>query len=141
MEKLKKIFKITGFTLLGLFAAFVVYANWEEPPLSDRLNLKPIELVVFTLNREISSQDSLMISNQLTENKGVTASTVNPSAKTVSVTYHADETTEKALKQSVESSDFQAQKVDFTAFQGPQCPVPMEYIDFILNTKKALCFR
>ncbi|MES2519319.1 MAG: hypothetical protein V4585_14495 [Bacteroidota bacterium] len=141
MEKLKKIFKVIGFSFLGLFIVFAVYANWEEPSLSDRLNIKPIELVVFNLNHEVSTADSLSIADQLTANKGVTASTVNRQGKTVSVTYHADETSEKALREVVESADFQPQKVDFTAFKGPQCPVPSEYIDFVLNAKKALCIR
>lgn len=141
METLKKIFKISGITVLSLFVAFTIYANWEEPPLSDRLNIKPIELAVYNLNRDISTEDSLQISQQLTANQGVTASTINRLGKTVSITFHGDETSESVLKQIVESANFQPQKVDFTAFKGPQCPVPMEYIDFILNAKKALCFR
>lgn len=141
MEKLKQIFKITGFITSGLLLALVVYANWEEPPLSDKLNLKPIALAVFTLKQDISSADSITIAQKLANNKGVTAATVNRVGKTVSVTYHADETSEATLKQSVENENIQAQKLDFATFKGPQCPVPTEYIDFILNAKKALCFR
>ena len=138
---LKQTFKITGFIISGLLLAFVVYANWEEPPLSDKLNLKPIALAVFTLKQDISSADSITIAQKLANNKGVTAATVNRVGKTVSVTYHADETSEATLKQSVENENIQAQKLDFATFKGPQCPVPSEYIDFILNAKKALCFR
>ena len=141
MKKLKQTFKITGFILSGLLFAFVVYSNWEEPPLSDRLNLKPIALAVFTLNHEISSTDSLVIAQKLSANQGVTASTVNLIGKTVSITYHADETSELILKESVEGENIEAQKLDFASFKGPQCPVPFEYIDFILNAKKTLCFR
>ena len=141
MKKLKQIFKTTGIILSGLLFAFVIYANWEEPPLSDRLNLKPIALAVFTLNHEITSSDSLTIAQKLSANKGVTAATVNRVGKTVSVTYHADETSEIALKQSVEGENIQANKLDFASFKGPQCPVPSEYIDLILNAKKAVCFR
>ena len=141
MEILKKTFKITGFTLLGLFAAFVVYANWEEPPLSDRLNLKPIALTVFTLNHEVSSEDSLKMASQLAENKGITASTINPMGKTVSITFHEDETSESDLQKVIEAANFQPKKLDFATFKGPQCPVPSAYIDLILNAKKAVCFR
>jgi hypothetical protein len=141
MKTLKQTFKITGVILLGLLFSFVVYANWEEPPLSERLNLKPIALAVFTLNHEISSTDSLMIAQKLANNKGVTAATVNRVGKTISVTYHADETSEAVLQQSVETNNIQTQKLDFATFKGPQCPVPSEYIDFILNAKKTLCFR
>lgn len=73
METLKKLFKNAGFTVLGLFVAFMIYANWEEPPLSDRLNIKPIELAVYHLNKDISVEDSLQIAQKLTANKGLTA--------------------------------------------------------------------
>lgn len=141
MERFKKLLKISGYTVLSFFIALVVYANWEEPSLSDRLNLKPIELRVFTLNQEVSTEDSLQIAKNLANNKGITASTINPQGKTISITYHADETSESELQKAVEVEKFEAKKVDFTAFKGPQCPVPSEYIDFIISTKKALCFR
>jgi hypothetical protein len=141
MERFKKLLKISGYTVLSFFIALVVYANWEEPSLSDRLNLKPIELRVFTLNQEVSTDDSLQIAKNLADNRGITASTINPQGKTISITYHADETSETELQKAVEIEKFEAKKVDFTAFKGPQCPVPTEYIDFIINTKKALCFR
>lgn len=141
MERFKKILKISGYTVLSLFVTFVIYANWEEPSLSDRLNLRPIELRVFTLNHEVSTQDSLQIAKNLAGNKGITASTINPQGKTISITYHADETSESELMKAIEVEKFEAKKVDFAAFKGPQCPVPSEYIDFIVNTKKALCFR
>jgi hypothetical protein len=141
MVRFKKLLKISGYTVLSFFIALVVYANWEEPSLSDRLNLKPIELRVFTLNQEVSTDDSLQIAKNLADNRGITASTINPQGKTISITYHADETSETELQKAVEIEKFEAKKVDFTAFKGPQCPVPTEYIDFIINTKKALCFR
>ncbi|MEA5458049.1 hypothetical protein VB796_03325 [Arcicella sp. LKC2W] len=141
MERIKKILKISTYTVLSFFIALVVYANWEEPSLSDKLNLKPIELRVFTLNNDVSTEDSLQIAKNLADNKGITASTINPQGKTISITYHADETSESELQKAVEAEKFEAKKVDFTAFKGPQCPVPSEYIDFIINTKKALCFR
>ncbi len=141
MERFKKLLKISAYTVLSIFVAFVIYANWEEPSLSDRLNLKPIELSVFTLNHEVSTEDSLQIAQKFATNKGITASTINPKGKTISITYHADETSENELRQAIEAEKFEAKKVDFTAFKGPQCPVPTEYIDFIINTKKALCFR
>jgi hypothetical protein len=141
MHTLKQILKTTGFILSGLLFAFFVYANWEEPPLSDRLNLKPIALAVFTLDHEITSEDSTNIAQKLSTSRGVTAATVNKIGKTVSVTYHADETSEIVLKKMVERQNLQAQKLDFATFKGPQCPVPSEYIDFVLNVKKAFCFR
>lgn len=141
MQTLSKIFKVTSILILSLFVAFVVYANWEEPPLSERLNLKPISLAVFNLDRDLSVQDSTNIANKLSANTGITAATVNRMGKTVSVTFHEDETSEEALTKVLTSEAFNPSKLDFSTFKGPQCPVPTEYIDFILGAKKALCFR
>jgi hypothetical protein len=141
METITKLLRISLITCISLFVIFVIYANWEEPPLSERLNLKPIELTVFTLNRDLTIQDSLSIAKKLSVNQGVTAATVNRLGKTVSITFHPDETSEAILRTLVESEDFKPSKIDFASFKGPQCPVPMEYIDFVLNAKRALCFR
>lgn len=141
MKTLSKIFKISSIVFLSLFFAFVLYANWEEPSLSDRLNLKPIALTVFNLDHEVSVKDSTNIANKLSANTGITAATVNRMGKAVSVTFHEDETSEVVLTQVITSEGFHPSKVDFTTFKGPQCPVPTEYIDFILGAKKALCFR
>ncbi|MFC0184433.1 hypothetical protein SAMN04515674_10252 [Pseudarcicella hirudinis] len=126
---------------LVIFAGLVVWANWEEPPLSQRLNLKPINLSVFNINKTISAEDSASISGQLTAQKGVTACTINRIGSTISVTYHGDETSENVLKSIVEAKNYIAKKVEFDKYDGPQCPVPAEYLDFFTNLKSSLCFR
>ncbi|WP_044171881.1 hypothetical protein [Flectobacillus major] len=141
MKTVNKILKVTGITLASLLLAFVVYANWEEPSLADRLNLKPIELVVFNLNHDISQQDSVAIASKITASQGVTASTVNRKNKAISITYHADEVSEASLKNLIESHDLQVTKLEFSQMEGPKCPIPMSYIDFVLDAKKTLCFR
>jgi hypothetical protein len=141
MQTLRKIFKTSAITFLALFTAFVIYANWEKPPLSDQLNLKPIALSVYNLEGAITVNDSIQIANTLAVQRGITAATVNRTGQTISITYHPDEIAEADLKQIVTSENFKAKKIDFTAFKGPQCPVPSEYIDFVLNAKKTLCFR
>lgn len=141
MKTVNKILKVTGITLASLLLAFVVYANWEEPSLADRLNLKPIELVVFNLNHDISQQDSVAIASKITASQGVTASTVNRKNKAISITYHADEVSEASLKNLIESYDLQVTKLEFSQMEGPKCPIPMSYIDFVLDAKKTLCFR
>lgn len=141
MKTVNKILKVTVITLASLLLAFVVYANWEEPSLADRLNLKPIELVVFNLNHDISQQDSVAIASKITASQGVTASTVNRKNKAISITYHADEVSEASLKNLIESHDLQVTKLEFSQMEGPKCPIPMSYIDFVLDAKKTLCFR
>lgn len=141
MKTLLKIAKAVSVSVGVLFLAFVVYANWEEPSLADKLNLKPIQLVVFNLSKPLSTTDSTSLASSLESTTGVTASTVNPKNQTVSVTYHADEVSEEALKEKVEKLPVMATKLEFSQMEGPKCPIPMGYIDFVLDAKKALCFR
>ncbi len=129
------------FGAAGCFVAFVVYANWEKPSLAESLQLKPIELRVFNLVGAITPYDSLRLSEAMLVQKGITAVCINAAQKTLSVTFYPDQTTEKQLMLRLASVKIQAQKVDFSAVQGPQCPIPMQYIDYFTNAKRALCFR
>lgn len=133
--------KVTGVIALTFFVSMLVWANWEEPPLSEKLDLKPIHLAVFDLDKEVDAADSSLISQKLTGTKGVTACTVNPQFKTVSVTFYDDVISEEMLKSVVQQKDVVASKVNFATMEGPKCPVPMEYIDFFTNMKKTLCLR
>lgn len=136
-----KFAKVTGVLTLTFFVSMLVWANWEEPPLSEKLDLKPIHLAVFDLDKQVDSADSSLISQKLTATKGVTACTVNPQFKTVSVTFYDDEVSEEAIKLVVQQKELLASKVNFATMDGPKCPVPMEYIDFFTNMKKTLCLR
>lgn len=136
-----KLAKVTGVLTLTFFVSMLVWANWEEPPLSEKLDLKPIHLAVFDLDKQVDSADSSLISQKLTATKGVTACTVNAQFKTVSVTFYDDEVSEETIKSVVQQKELLASKVNFATMEGPKCPVPMEYIDFFTNMKKTLCLR
>lgn len=138
---LLKFAKVTGFLVATFFVSMLVWANWEEPPLSEKLDLKPIQLAVFDLNKNVDATDSTLISQKLSAVSGVTACTVNPSFKTVSVTYYGDQVSEESLKAVVQQKDFVASKVNFATMEGPKCPVPMEYINFFTDMKRTLCLR
>ncbi|MDZ7934765.1 MAG: hypothetical protein U5M51_07355 [Emticicia sp.] len=136
-----KFAKVTGIIALTFFVSMLVWANWEEPTLSQKLDLKPIHLAVFNIDKNVDVADSTLISEKISSTKGVTACTVNPEFKTVSVTFYDDEISEDALKSLVQQKDVVASKVNFAAMEGPKCPIPMEYIDFFTNMKQALCLR
>lgn len=136
-----KTLKVLGLVFLSLFVSLVVWANWEKPSLAQELNLKPIDLVVFNIDKAATPTDSTALSERIANTPGVTACTVNPESKTVSVTFHNDEVSENTLKTLVSEANYAPSKVNFAAFDGPKCPVPMEYIDFLTNIKSALCFR
>lgn len=133
--------KVIGFLTLTFFVSMLVWANWEEPPLSQKLDLKPIHLAVFDLDKEVNATDSTLISDKLSSVTGVTACTVNPEFKTVSVTYYEDQVSEDALKAVVQQKNYIASKINFAKMEGPKCPIPMEYIDFFTNMKQALSLR
>jgi copper chaperone CopZ len=138
---LLKFAKVIGFTVLTFFVSMLVWANWEEPPLSQKLDLKPIHLAVFDLDKQVDAADSTLISNKLSAVTGVTACTVNPEFKTVSVTFYDDQVSENALKAVVQQKNYIASKVNFATMEGPKCPVPMEYITFFTDMKQTLCLR
>lgn len=133
--------KVVGFLTLTFFVSMLIWANWEEPPLSQKLDLKPIHLAVFDLDKQVDAADSTLISNKLSATTGVTACTVNPEFKTVSVTYYDDQVSEDALKSVVQQKNYIASKINFAKMEGPKCPIPMEYIDFFTDMKQTLCLR
>ncbi len=133
--------KVVGFLTLTFFVSMLIWANWEEPPLSQKLDLKPIHLAVFDLDKQVDAADSTLISNKLSATTGVTACTVNPEFKTVSVTYYDDQVSEDALKSVVQQKNYIASKINFAKMEGPKCPIPMEYIDLFTDLKQTLCLR
>lgn len=141
MKNAYRFLKSAVFVVLLLFISLVVWANWQEPSLSQRLNLKPVALAVFNLDKPLLAQDSAQLARTLATTPGVTACTVNRESQTVSLTYYEDEVTESSLHRLVQTSPYRATKVNFAAFEGPKCPVPAEYLDFLTNLKTSLCFR
>lgn len=138
---LKKSLRLIGLLILMTFVSLLVWANWEKPSLAEKINLKPINLVVFNLDKKTTQMDSTLISDKLTATRGVTACTINPEFKTVSVTYYEDQIDEKTLGEIIENKNYMASKVNFAQMEGPKCPIPAEYIDGLTNIKRTLCFR
>ncbi|MFN8353808.1 MAG: hypothetical protein U0Y10_05170 [Spirosomataceae bacterium] len=141
MKTIRTITRGLLITCLTLFLGIFAWANWEEPPLSAKLNLKPINLVVFKLSQSPSASDSAALNERLAHTNGVTACTVNPSGMAVSVTYYDDQVSEQTLQTLVQQADQGASKINFAAYDGPKCPVPAEYINFLVSLKTTLCFR
>lgn len=136
-----KSLKVLTLVILSTLTVLIVWANWEAPTLSEKINLKPINLVVFNLDKSVSESDSSEISKKLTVTNGVTACTVNPKSNAVSVTFYDDVVSESKLSEVIESQNFKTSKINFAAFEGPKCPIPSEYIDGLTTLKRTLCFR
>lgn len=141
MNTLQRISRTILITFVSLFVVFFIYANLEEPSLADRLKLEPISLAVFNVSTTMSSQDSASLATKLSTAEGITAATVNRSTATVSATYHPTATSEAAIRMILENQHLAPEKIEFSKFDGPKCPIPMGYIDFFTDIKKALCVR
>ena len=140
MNIILRILKPTLYALLGLLLAFVVYANWEEPPLHARV--KPIAMTILSVANMNTPEQATAIREQIDQLGGVTACAANTESKMVSITYHADEIDEQTLRQQVAGqAKAPVTKAQFAEFSGPECPVPQSYIMAFEKVKYALCFR
>lgn len=134
--------KISLYSLGFLFVAFVVYANLEPAPM--HAYVKPISMTIIKVDGLDKTTNSEALQKQISQQKGVTACTVNPASQLVSITFDPDVTNESSLKSLV--GTYSAKKVEPASFDGitasgPECPVPLSYIQAFERAKYAFCFR
>lgn len=140
MNTAVRLLKISAYSLLGLLVAFIVYANWEEPPLHARV--KPIAMTILSVDNLNSANQAELIREQISQLEGVTACAANTDSKLVSITYHADEIDEQTLREQVAGeAKNKVEKAFFPAVSGPECPVPHSYFMAFEKMKYAFCFR
>lgn len=137
-----KTMKVTGYSLLGIFSAFVVYANLEPAPM--HAYVKPISMTILKLDGLKTQQQAMNIRQQVGKATGVTACSANPASKLVSITFDPDQTSAASLSKFV--GNLTQQPVQNASFEGvepsgPQCPVPLSYIMTFERVKYAFCFR
>lgn len=134
--------KRVGYTLLGLFLAFVVYANLEPAPMHSYV--KPISMTIFKVDGLTSPEQVNSVKEKVSLHNGVTACGANPVSELVSITFDPDQTSEGSLRKLV--GNITGRPVQAAVFKtdgppSPQCPVPQEYIMAFEKVKYALCFR
>jgi copper chaperone CopZ len=137
-----KITKISAYSLLGLFSAFVVYANLEPAPM--HAYVKPISMTILKIDGLETQAQANDIRQHVSKVTGVTACSANPTSKLVSITFDPDETSASSLSKFV--GNLTQQPVQNASFEGvessgPQCPVPLSYIMAFERVKYAFCFR
>ncbi len=134
--------KVMAVAVLLMFVSFVVYANLEPAPL--HTYVKPIDLLIVDLPNTINAQQESQLATTLNNTNGITANVLNTSIKRLSVTYHKDEVSALELKKLVSLNGtllVKDSQFDNIAAAGPQCPVPMAWLQSFENAKYALCFR
>lgn len=134
--------KVTGYSLAGLFSAFVVYANLEPAPM--HAYVKPISMTILKVDGFTSENQAVDIRTQVSKAMGVTACSANPASQLVSITFDPDQTSADNLSKFV--GNLTQQPVQNASFEGiepsgPQCPVPLSYIIAFEQVKYAFSFR
>ncbi|MFN8348643.1 MAG: heavy-metal-associated domain-containing protein [Spirosomataceae bacterium] len=141
-KPLLKTVKVVGYGLLGLFVAFVGYANLEPAPM--HAYVKPISMAILKADGLTSQEAAAHIRQEVGKTPGVTACSANPAAQLVSITFDPDQTSAASLSQFVSKlTKKRVQKASFAGIEptGPQCPVPLSYIMAFERLKYTFCFR
>jgi copper chaperone CopZ len=139
---LLKSLKPTGYTVLGLFVVFIIYANWEPAPLSNQV--KPVSIAMLSVKGLTDQLKAKELQGQVDKLKGVTAATANVESEMISITFDPETTTEATLSSFVKQAtnlNVVPKVFELVGPPSPQCPVPMGYILAFEKVKYAFCFR
>jgi len=140
--RISKTLRISFYSFLAPFVAFVVYANWEPAPL--HAYAKPIEMTILKVANMTNAQRITQIKATLEQTEGVTAFAANGESQLVSITFDPQLTSASLLTTQIKALTQSAvEKATFgdTEPNLPQCPVPHSYILAFEKAKYALCFR
>ncbi|MFN4086566.1 MAG: hypothetical protein ACK4LB_11540 [Spirosomataceae bacterium] len=137
----KKVAKVLSVSLGGLFLAFLVYANWEEKPLS--ADVPPMSLVILSAAQPIDSLQFEQVQTWLSEQPGVRAVGGQAADQQLAISIDPNETAGQNLLSALQTQGYAFKPTTFAAADPntPQCPVPMEYIQAFQKITYAFNFR
>ena len=141
MKIFRKALKITGISLGALFLVFLIYANWEPKPL--HAYAKNSQLSIYKLGEEADEEQFEYLNDKIEKIKGISAVAGNVDSQMLSVVFFPDEISESKVNDILKSENLKFEKADFSTDTppGPQCPVPMEYIQNLEKIKFAFNIR
>ncbi|MCP9770557.1 hypothetical protein EGI22_21835 [Lacihabitans sp. LS3-19] len=141
MKIISKTLKVIGISIGVFFIAFLVYANWEPKPL--HAYAKNSQLSIYKLNEEADEAQFEYLNDKIEKIKGISAVAGNVDSQMLSVVFYPDEITESKVNDILKSENLKFEKADFSTDTppGPQCPVPMEYIQNLEKIKFAFNIR
>lgn len=139
--QLKKATKVLLTSFGGLFLAFLVYANWEEKPLS--AEVPPMSLLVVQAVEPLDSAQFEIVQTWLADQPGVRAVGGEVTHQQLAISLDPKEVESQSLLQDLKSKGFAFKPAQFEAPDpnAPQCPVPMEYIQTFQKIVYAFNFR
>lgn len=125
------------------FLGLVVWANWEEPPLS--AYFPPVAWASYQVVGLKTADQASMLDDRLLRIPGVHSCNINPQNQFAILSYNPDEVGEDRLRQAfTQEGMFRLAAPQWKTWEGdpgPQCPVPASYIEKINRLKFALSVR
>jgi hypothetical protein len=141
MSKIIYIFKIVGFLFAGLFVTFFVYANLEPAPLHTHVAKANMLLI------DLPTLDSVQLEATCAKIKteiGVNTAVINKANHRLCVIYDDKKTSDLKLRKIIATpKNIEIAEVNFGsgADAGPQCPVPLTWLQTVEDLKYAICLR
>lgn len=137
-NKLKRIFKIAGGTLLVILFSIFTWANWNGPTPADKL--KPKNFALFDLSKINDNNMLTQLNMQLEKTSGVLATCLKPADKIVSVVFYPDVVSKTDIQNKL--SAWSNAQIPFKSIvaNGPTCPVAGMMGTF-LAVKRVFCIR
>lgn len=143
MKIVKQSVLVLSYSFIFIFGGLVVYSNLTPPPL--HAGVKPVNMLIYRVSGVDSDQSARKIQDEVSKLAGVTACVLNKQAGLLSATYHEEQTSEAGitsyLKTNFPSLQLRKNSYDGIEASGPQCPVPLAYIQQFDRIVYALCFR
>ncbi|MFN3588962.1 MAG: heavy-metal-associated domain-containing protein [Spirosomataceae bacterium] len=137
----RRVIQLTGYLFLSLLGVFLIYANAESKPA--HAQVKAINMIVVSLENELTAKESQNLNVYLGGIPGVTAVQTSVQSKKVSVLFDKDTVSSEALISGIEKIGIDVKPVVFEKPSGnvPECPVPMKYVQKFEELKYAFNFR
>lgn len=134
---MKKLIKISVFSLTGIFVAFLVYANAESKPMHA---YAPATGILF-YELENDQAEAFSLETKIEKMKGVTACSYSPETNRMSILFNPENCTEEQLNSLIKKENIKYKSPEIQGESGPECPIPHGYIQKFEQLKYALNFR
>lgn len=132
----KRVLKVLGVLVLGLFLTAFIWANWEKPSPGEMASV--VDFLQYDVQQVGDSVKIRKIQKTLSKMDGVRGSTFNPSSNLLVVSYGVEDTDREVIETRIRNSYNVALKEKIFEKSGPKCPIDVSYI---VRVKRFLCVR
>lgn len=132
----KRVLKVLGVLVLGLFLTAFIWANWEKPSPGEMASV--VDFLQYDVQQVGDSVKIRKIQKTLSKMDGVRGSTFNPSSNLLVVSYGVEDTDREVIETRIRNSYNVTLKEKIFEKSGPKCPIDVSYI---VRVKRFLCVR